>query len=184
MALWVTQRIEKSLVFFAFSAVVQIKSILLIVRFAMEACKYRIYTQSDIKEKKLINSPGLQSGKHTRDLWTWPPWVICAPAFNHKIKNAAHSGVSEVLFVTNSRKRKKWTTWRLLCEVMRFWRSPTISDGSDHNRNNTSSMWPYIVLTVFCHFLAVIFLRNKACVCLHENGDFRNILDHWRFNCS
>ncbi len=21
-----------------------------------------------------------------RGLWTWPPWVICAPAFNHKLK--------------------------------------------------------------------------------------------------
>ncbi len=61
----------------------------------------------------------------------WPPWVICTPAFNHKIGNAAHSGVSEVLFFTKSYKWKeqrleKWTTGRLLLEIMYFWRSPTV----------------------------------------------------------
>ncbi len=67
----------------------------------------------------------------SRGLWTWPPWVICAPTFNHKIGNAAHSGVSEVLFFTKSYKWKKqqwkkWTTGRLLLETMHFWRSPMV----------------------------------------------------------
>ncbi len=66
-----------------------------------------------------------------RGLWTWPPWVICAPAFNHKIGNAAHSGVSEVLLFTKSymwkkQRWKKWKTGRLLLETMRFWRAPTV----------------------------------------------------------
>ncbi len=48
-----------------------------------------------------------------------------------KIGNAAHSGVSEVRFFTKSYKWKKqrwknWTTGRLLCETMCFWRSPTV----------------------------------------------------------
>ncbi len=62
----------------------------------------------------------------SRGLWTWPPWVICAPAFNHKVGNAAHSGVSKVLFFTKSYKWKtqrwkKWITGRLLLETMHFW---------------------------------------------------------------
>ncbi len=57
--------------------------------------------------------------------------MICAPALNHKIGNAAHSGVSEVLFFTKSYKWKKqrwkkWTIGRLLLETMRFWRCPTV----------------------------------------------------------
>ncbi len=67
----------------------------------------------------------------SRGLWTCPPWVICASAFNHKIWNAAHSGVSEVLLFTKSYKWKKqrwkkWTTGRLLLETVRFLWSPTV----------------------------------------------------------
>ncbi len=66
-----------------------------------------------------------------RGLWTWPPWVICALAFNHKIGNDAHSGASEVLFFTKSYKWKKqrWKNWipgRLLLETLCFWRSLTV----------------------------------------------------------
>ncbi len=58
-------------------------------------------------------------------------WVICAPAYNQKIGNAAHSGVFEVLVFTKSYKWKKqrwkkWTTGRILLEIMCFWRSPTV----------------------------------------------------------
>ncbi len=72
----------------------------------------------------------------SRGLWTWPPWVICAPAFNHKIGNAAHSGVSEDLFFTKSYKWKKrrWeklTTGRLLLEIMCFWRPPMVRQFQD-----------------------------------------------------
>ncbi len=67
----------------------------------------------------------------SRGLWTWPPWVICAPAFNHIVGKAAHSGVSEVLLFTKSYKWKKqrwkrWTTGRLLLEITCFLRSPTV----------------------------------------------------------
>ncbi len=51
---------------------------------------------------------------YSRSLWTWPPWVIYALAFDHKIANAAHSGVSEVLC---SMKFQKLTTGRLLLSV-------------------------------------------------------------------
>ncbi len=47
------------------------------------------------------NISALPLKKTHRNLRTWPPWVIWAPAFNHKTGNAAHSGVSEVLFFTN-----------------------------------------------------------------------------------
>ncbi len=67
----------------------------------------------------------------SRGLWTWPPRVICAPAFNHKIENASHSRVSVVLLFTKSYKWKKqrWKkpiTRRLLFETMCFWRCPTV----------------------------------------------------------
>ncbi len=55
----------------------------------------------------------------------------CAPAFNYKIGNAAHSGVSEVLFVAKSynwkkQRWEKWATGRQLLETMCFWRCPTV----------------------------------------------------------
>ncbi len=67
----------------------------------------------------------------SRGLWTWSPWMICAPTFNHKIGNAAYPIVSEVLFFTKSynwkkQQWKKWKTGRLLLETMCFWRSPTV----------------------------------------------------------
>ncbi len=37
----------------------------------------------------------------SRGSWTWPPWVICIPDFNHKIGSATHFVLSEVLFLTN-----------------------------------------------------------------------------------
>ncbi len=45
------------------------------------------------------------------------------PAFNHKIGNAAHSRVSEVLCFTKPHKWKKLTTGRLPHEKMHFSRS-------------------------------------------------------------
>ncbi len=100
----------------------------------------------------------------SRDIWTWPPWVICAPALKHKIGNAGHSGVSEVLFFTKSHKwktqrQKKLTTRRLLREAMCFWRSPMalwLSDRSDHNRNSNFQMWSDNVLHIICYFLTAI----------------------------
>ncbi len=42
-----------------------------------------------------------------RGLWTWPPWVICAPAFNHKLKKfCIYRGFSKIVFF---RKPHKWT---------------------------------------------------------------------------
>ncbi len=86
---------------------------------------------SDNPECQTFRLLGVLSSDFSRGLWTWPSWVIGAPAFDHKIGNAAHSGVSEVLLFTKSYKWKKqrWTKWtlgRLLLETMRFWRSPTV----------------------------------------------------------
>ncbi len=42
-----------------------------------------------------------------RGLWTWPPWVTCAPAFNHKLKKfRIYRGFSEIVYV---KKPHKWT---------------------------------------------------------------------------
>ncbi len=41
-----------------------------------------------------------------RGLWTWPPWVICAPAFNHKLKKfCIYRGFSEIVFLRKPHKR-------------------------------------------------------------------------------
>ncbi len=42
-----------------------------------------------------------------RGLWTWPPWVICTPACNHKLKEfRTFRGVSGIVFF------KKPLMWR------------------------------------------------------------------------
>ncbi len=121
----------------------------------------------------------------SRGLWTWPPWVICAPALNHKIGNAAHSGVSEVLFFAKSYKWKKqqwkeWTTGRLLLETMRFWWSPTVREFKMAARRMWSQkkskllhlawQWSNYSLLFPCSISYaesfVICLRNKAYVYL------------------
>ncbi len=41
-----------------------------------------------------------------RGLWTWSPWVICAPAFNHKSKTfCIHRGFSEIVFLKKPHNR-------------------------------------------------------------------------------
>ncbi len=88
----------------------------------------------------------------SRGLWTWQSWVIYAPAFNHKIGNAAHCGVSEVLLFTTSYKWKKqqWKKWTLLM----ISNGAPIQDGCEHNRNLNFSVWPDNGLAIPCYFLA------------------------------
>ncbi len=119
----------------------------------------------------------------SRGLWTWPPWVICVPTFNHKIRNATHPGVSEVLLFTKSYKWKKqqwkkWTTERLLLETMHFWRSPMVRQFKMVARrlwtqqklklHDVASQWSnYSLLFPRSILFAEIFvtcLRNKAYV--------------------
>ncbi len=66
-----------------------------------------------------VTHPGQSSTQPWNGLWTWPPWLICAPAFNHKIRNAAHSGVSEVVSFTKSYKWKKqrWKNWTTILKI-------------------------------------------------------------------
>ncbi len=41
-----------------------------------------------------------------RGLWTWPPWVICAPAFNHKLKKfCIYREFSYIFFLMKLHKR-------------------------------------------------------------------------------
>ncbi len=91
----------------------------------------------------------------SRALWTWPPWVICISLLSHKIGNAAHSGVSEVLLFTKSHKwRKKWITGRLLSETMYFWRSPADPTTTEiiTPRYFPESFWLFSVISLQ-HFL-------------------------------
>ncbi len=131
----------------------------------------------------------------SRGLWTWSPWVICSPAFNHKIGNAAHSGVSEVLFFTksykwNKRRWEKWTTGRLLLEIMCFWRPPTVrqfQDGWPRMRAqqkckllNVAWQCPDYSLSFPCSISFaesfVACLRNKAYIYL------KNLLTYFNFS--
>ncbi len=120
------------------------------------------------KEKRMK----ISSAEASRGLWTWPPWVICAPAFNQKIGTAAQSGVSEALFFTKSYKWKKqrwkkWTTGRLFRETMRFWRSTTVRqfhDGWLTNPITTEIITSRCGLTLTCLFSVISlqqFLRWK-----------------------
>ncbi len=108
----------------------------------------------------------------SRGLWTWPPWVICAKAFNHKIGNVAHSGVSEVLFFTKSYKWKrqrwkKWTIGRQILQTMCFRRSPTVrlfQDGWPTDPITTEVITSPCGLTMFRLFSVISlqhFLRWK-----------------------
>ncbi len=88
-----------------------------------------------------------------RGLWTWPPWVTCAPAFNHKIGNAAHSGVSEVskssqnhtLGINNGKRSGQlggYSSRQCSFEDhQRCANSRWLTDGSDHNRNCSAGEW-------------------------------------------
>ncbi len=99
----------------------------------------------------------------SRGPWTWPPWVICAPAFNHKIENAAHSGVSEVLFFTKSytckkRRWEKWTAGGLLLEIMYFWRPPTVRQFQDGwPRMRAQQKWKLLDVAWQCPDYSLLF---------------------------
>ncbi len=110
-----------------------------------------------VAQNTVVQVPTLFFTQFSRVHWTWPLWVICAPAFTHKIGNAAHSGVSEVLFFTKfyiwkKQRLKKWTSGRPLCETIPTLRQFKMAD----NRNYNFSMWPDNVLTILYCFLAAI----------------------------
>ncbi len=100
-------------------------------------------------------------------------WVICAPAFDHQIGNAAHFGVSESLVFTKSYKWKKqrWGKWKTegysarqgaFEDLQRCANSRWLTDGFDHNRIYNFSMWPDNVLTILCCFLASVSSRKVS----------------------
>ncbi len=94
--------------------------------------------------------------------------MICAPAFNQKIGNAAHSGVSEVFFLHKTLQVEETTVkeadnWKATPRDNVFLKisnaapiSRWLTDRSDHNRNYNFSMWPDNVPTIICHFRAAI----------------------------
>ncbi len=48
----------------------------------------------------------LQNIYFWRGLWIWPPWMICAPPFNHKLKKfCIYRGFSEIVFFRKPPKR-------------------------------------------------------------------------------
>ncbi len=86
--------------------------------------------------------------------------LACTLAFNHKIGNAALSGVSEALCFTKSHKWEKWTTRGLLHGKMYFWKYPTVrlfkmANGQIRNKRSKNSS---MRLTMFCLF-------SIHCVC-------------------
>ncbi len=119
----------------------------------------------EMKMKIFVCKQYMTTWIFSRGLWTWPPWVICASAFNHKIGNAAHSGVSGVLFFTKPYKwnKQRWKNGHLernsarQCDfedLQRCANSRWLTDGSDHNRNYDLSMWLDNDLSILCYFLA------------------------------
>ncbi len=59
-----------------------------------------------------------------RGLWTWPPWVICALAFNHKLKKfCTYRGCSEIS--QQDGRTKNWPMKRLLQGKLRLKNCPT-----------------------------------------------------------
>ncbi len=99
-------------------------------------------------------------------LWTLPPLEIFASEFSRIIRNAAHSGVY-YFFSRNRTSGMNNASWNgqpegycsrqcVFEDLQRWTTSRRLTDGSDYNRNNNSSMWPDNVLTVLCYFLAAI----------------------------
>ncbi len=112
-----------------------------------------------------------------KSLWTWPPWVTCAPAFYHKLGNAAHSGVSEILFFTKFHKwkkqrQKKWPTGRTVC----FWTSSAVRQfkiadwRSDHNRpDNVLTICFYSLLQVSLYVYGIRHVFTKLLILIITN---------------
>ncbi len=49
---------------------------------------------------------GIRRNPLWRGLWTWPQWVFCAPALNHKLKKVCiYRGFSEIVFLRKPHKR-------------------------------------------------------------------------------
>ncbi len=109
-----------------------------------------------------------------RGLWTWPPWVICTPAFNHKLKKYwIYRGFFWNCFLRETSQEdginKNWTMKKLLHGKMSLRNSPT-DDEWNSKRPNNSLLWLATNLCLFfpCRNCAENFafslLRNIALV--------------------
>ncbi len=116
------------------------------------------------------------------DLWTWPPWLICASAFNQKLKKfCIHRGFSEIIFLKKPHKRteeirigpRKTTSWNIAVQELPDGRtnSKWLNDGWNSKRPTNSLIWPITVLSLvflfryfFCEIKTLstylIFLRK------------------------
>ncbi len=110
----------------------------------------------------LIQTPVTRHMKKTiwHGLWTWPPWVICAPAFNHKLKSfCIYRGFSYIFFLRKLHKRTeeirianaKASTWNIEAQVLpnRRTNSKLPNGGWNSKKPNNSLMWPTTVLSLF-----------------------------------
>ncbi len=90
-----------------------------------------------------------------RGLWTWPPWVICAPAFNHKLRKfSTFRGFSEIVFLKKPHKRTEELRigqWKGYYMEHCGSKLPNRRINSKWNckRPNNSLMRPTIVLPLF-----------------------------------
>ncbi len=96
--------------------------------------------------------------KTWRGPWTWPPWVICAPAFNHKLKKfCIYREFSKIVFLRKLHKRteknKNWTMKRLLHGTLRLKYSPTgeqIQNGRTADEISRDPITPWCGSPLFC----------------------------------
>ncbi len=133
--------------------------------------------------------------QHWRGLWTWPPWLICALAFNHKLKKfCIYRGFSESIFLKKPHNRAEelrigqWKGYYMNIAAQELPKRRTNSkwptDRWNCKRPNNSLMWPTIVLSLFfpCrNFCAenfvIIFYEikllftylKKDAICLNEH---------------
>ncbi len=119
-----------------------------------------------------------------RGLWTWPPWVICAPAIKLQVQEILHfPGVSEIVFVTKPHK---------LMEELRIGQrkgypmdhcgTETLQPASQFKMADRLARLPLDVaqhcsvsVLPLQKFLCEIVLRNKALVYLLNNKHRLNL---------
>ncbi len=105
------------------------------------------------------------SGQLIASFWTLPFWVICTPAFDHKIGNGAVCGSSVALFFTKhhnwtKQRRKKWTTERLRRDKIS--NDAPIHDAWRTKRPTAEIITPLCGLTMFWLFSVISCSHSYA----------------------
>ncbi len=108
-----------------------------------------------------------------RSRWTWPPWVICALAFNHKRKKfCIFRGILGNRFLKETLqldgRTKNWIMKRLLHGTLRLKNSPTgeqIQNGrptDEITRAHHCSVLVFLLQKLLCWKFCNFLLPNKA----------------------